>query len=73
MPDLKIIKRNGEVVEFDAERIAAAVGKAVAATGVAIPEIQVLGVAERVCDEVAQRFVDFIRTSRTCRTSSRST
>ncbi len=59
MPDLKVIKRNGEVVEFDAERIAAAIGKAVAATGVAIPEIQVLAVAERVCDEVAQRFVDF--------------
>jgi len=59
MLDLKVIKRNGEVAEFDAERIAGAIGKAVAATGVAIPEIQVLGVAERVCDEVEQRFTDF--------------
>ncbi|MEO8082903.1 MAG: ribonucleoside-diphosphate reductase subunit alpha [Ardenticatenales bacterium] len=59
MHDLKVIKRNGEVVDFDAERIAAAIAKAVSATGVSLPEIQVHAVAERACDEVEQRFVDF--------------
>ncbi len=57
MLDLKVIKRNGEVAEFDAERIAGAIGKAVSATGVAIPEIQVLGVAERVCEDSSRFFV----------------
>ncbi len=59
MHKLKVVKRTGEVVDFDARRIHAAIDKAVKATGVRLESGVVDRMAEDVCDEIAQRFVEF--------------
>ncbi len=59
MQSLKIVKRTGDVVDFDRARIRGAVMAAVRATGEPIPEQRVDALTDAICQEVETRFVDF--------------
>ncbi len=59
MPDLRVVKRTGEVVPFDAARIRAAVGKAVKAVRGDVPGEALDRLVDDVTSEIGQRFVDF--------------
>jgi len=59
MLDLKIVKRTGDVVDFDQDRIRSAIAKAVRASGQAVPEATLDGIVEAICGEVRARFTDF--------------
>ncbi|MDA8020722.1 MAG: ribonucleoside-diphosphate reductase subunit alpha [Thermoanaerobaculia bacterium] len=59
MQDLRVVKRTGEVVEFDPDRIQAAIAKAVDATNHDVAETKVEKVVDDVTQEVRSRFVDF--------------
>ncbi|HLD75825.1 MAG TPA: ATP cone domain-containing protein, partial [Candidatus Norongarragalinales archaeon] len=56
---LMVIKRNGDVVEFDSNRIKNAVTKAIIASGHSLPSSQVDQFAADVVEEVRARFTDF--------------
>jgi len=59
MVDLRVVKRTGEVVDFDAHRIRVAIGKAVSAVGGDVMETTLDGIVEAVTGELSQRFVEF--------------
>ncbi|MCG8454842.1 MAG: ribonucleoside-diphosphate reductase subunit alpha, partial [Holophagales bacterium] len=59
MLDLRVVKRTGEVVEFDASRIRGAIEKAVEATGREIRDTELEGIVDTVTDEIRGRFLDF--------------
>ena len=56
MLDLRVVKRTGEVVEFDPNRILKAVRKAVLASGQTLPEGTVATLADSVQKEIEGRF-----------------
>jgi ribonucleoside-diphosphate reductase alpha chain len=56
---MKIVKRTGEVVEFDAERIRNAVLKAVEATGAELDAARVDELVDRIVAEIDGRFTEF--------------
>ncbi len=55
----QVVKRTGEVVDFDAQRIRSAIARAVAACGQTMPDTELDAVVDRVCEEVASRFREF--------------
>ena len=59
MLTVKVVKRTGEIADFDKERIRTAILKAVEATGkdLGVPEID--GVVDSVVEEMENRFTDF--------------
>ncbi|MDO8480212.1 MAG: ribonucleoside-diphosphate reductase subunit alpha [Nanoarchaeota archaeon] len=59
MPELKVVKRTGEVVNFDTERIRNAIRKATKAVGEPVPEERVEQMVNAITDEISNRFVDF--------------
>ena len=59
MLDLKVVKRTGDVVDFDPDRIRAALDKAVRATGQGVPEATLDGVVDAVVAEIQGRFETF--------------
>ena len=59
MQSLKIVKRTGDVVEFDRARIRGAVMAAVRATGEPVEDQRVDALTDAICQEVESRFVDF--------------
>jgi len=59
MQDLRVVKRTGEVVEFDPDRIQAAIAKAVGATKHDLGEAKGEKIVDDVTVEVRTRFVDF--------------
>ena len=59
MQDLRVVKRTGEVVEFDPDRIHAAIAKAVEATQHEVVQTKVEKIVDDVTQEVRSRFVDF--------------
>ena len=56
---MHVLKRNGEVAPFEQNRIKDAITKAIAATGVQVPEETIGAVVDSVTDELENRFVDF--------------
>jgi len=58
MNGLKVVKRNGEVVDFDADRIRNAVMKAIRAKGEKIPQEKLDALFDEIVTEVKSRFVD---------------
>ncbi|MEN9626078.1 MAG: hypothetical protein RL557_406, partial [archaeon] len=56
---MSIIKRNGEIVAFDTERIKAAIRKAVIATKSELSEDVLNKVVINIVEEIKNRFVDF--------------
>ncbi len=56
---LKVTKRNGEVVDFDADRISNAIGKAVAAAGKEASQELIDEITQEIVKEVEERFLDF--------------
>ena len=59
MAELKVVKRTGEVVDFDIERIRNAIRKAVKAVGEPVPEEKIDLMVRDISDEVSRRFIDF--------------
>ncbi len=59
MLDLKVVKRTGDVVDFDQTRIRNAVQKAIDATGQRVPEATLDAIVDAVGAEIHSRFVDF--------------
>ncbi len=59
MLDLRVVKRTGEVVEFDQDRILNAVRKAVRASGLTVPSGTVARLVEQIHQEIDQRFIEF--------------
>src|SRR3989338_4409256 len=59
MAELKVVKRTGEVVDFDLERIRNAIKKAMKAVGEPVPEEKVDLMVRDISDEVSRRFIDF--------------
>jgi ribonucleoside-diphosphate reductase alpha chain len=59
MNDLKVVKRNGNVVEFDIDRIKNAIIKSVRASGKDIPESVVNELIDEIFSEIDHRFVEF--------------
>ncbi|OIO24987.1 ribonucleoside-diphosphate reductase subunit alpha [Candidatus Micrarchaeota archaeon CG1_02_55_22] len=56
---MMVVKRNGEVVDFDSGRIGNAIGKAVKATGASVPQDLIDAIAVDITREVEERFTDF--------------
>ncbi|REK00118.1 MAG: ribonucleoside-diphosphate reductase subunit alpha [Acidobacteria bacterium] len=56
---VRVVKRTGEVVEFDRERIAVAIRNAVRATGAGVAAEQVDAVVAEIVEEIRTRFQDF--------------
>ncbi|MEM4255449.1 MAG: ribonucleoside-diphosphate reductase subunit alpha [Candidatus Norongarragalinales archaeon] len=56
---LMVIKRNGEVVDFDPSRIKNAITKAVKAVGTHLPEEALEQITLEVCGEIETRFTEF--------------
>ncbi len=56
---LMVCKRNGEVIEFDLNRIQNAVTKAVIASGQDVPAATVEKISQDVTTEIQARFIDF--------------
>ena len=61
MLSIRVVKRNGEVVGFDRDRIRKAVVKAVRATGKEpeVGEERLDGLVDAIVEEIEQRFTDF--------------
>ena len=59
MLDLRVVKRTGEVVPFDALRIRGALGKAVKAVRADVPGEALDRMVDSVSEEISGRFVDF--------------
>ena len=59
MQDLRIVKRNGEVVTFDAIRIRNAIRKAVVASHKVLADDRLDTLVESIHDEIQGRFLDF--------------
>jgi len=59
MEQLKVVKRNGDVVDFDPNRISKAVAKAAIATGTALTTKALDKMVEEISIEVLDRFIDF--------------
>ncbi len=59
MQDLRIVKRNGEVVTFDAIRIRNAIRKAVVASHKVLADDRLDALVESIHDEIQGRFLDF--------------
>ncbi|MDH3283178.1 MAG: ribonucleoside-diphosphate reductase subunit alpha [Acidobacteriota bacterium] len=59
MLGLKVIKRTGEVVEFDGTRIRGAILKAVEATGLPLADAALERICDAIRDEIEGRFVEF--------------
>ncbi|MEM9593715.1 MAG: ribonucleoside-diphosphate reductase subunit alpha [Acidobacteriota bacterium] len=59
MLDLRVVKRTGEVVDFDSVRIQNAISKAIGATGETLSGSAVEQIVDSVTDEVKGRFLDF--------------
>ena len=59
MLELRVVKRTGEVVDFDRSRIVNAVQKAVEASDAAVPEGTVEGMVDAIQTEIEGRFYDF--------------
>ncbi|MEM7355006.1 MAG: ribonucleoside-diphosphate reductase subunit alpha, partial [Acidobacteriota bacterium] len=59
MLDLRVVKRTGEVVEFDLARILNAVRKAVRASGQTLPSGTVSSLVDSIHQEIEGRFVEF--------------
>ena len=59
LQDMKITKRNGETVSFDAEKVQNAMNKAFIAAGAKVSEEIVRGLTKAVITEVTERFVSF--------------
>ncbi len=55
----RVVKRTGEIADFDGERIQTAILKAVDATQGDVPPQALDAIVEDIVDEVASRFVDF--------------
>jgi ribonucleoside-diphosphate reductase alpha chain len=54
-----VVKRTGDVVGFDSNRIEVAISKAVTAIGDEASEDKVRGVVSDISDEIKERFIDF--------------
>ncbi len=59
MLELRVVKRSGEVVDFDGCRIRNAIAQAVRASGSSLPEGSLEGLVDSIQREVQSRFVDF--------------
>ncbi|MBI4141249.1 ribonucleoside-diphosphate reductase subunit alpha [Candidatus Woesearchaeota archaeon] len=59
MPKLMVVKRNGEVVDFDQNRIRNAILKAVKACGQTLSDQVLDEIVLLICQEVEERFVEF--------------
>ncbi len=59
MQELMIVKRNGEVAQFDASRIKNAIKKAIQATQSSVPEEKIDRIVEDIGAEIDGRFFDF--------------
>jgi ribonucleoside-diphosphate reductase alpha chain len=59
MLDLKVVKRTGDVVDFDRARVKSAVLKATIATGHDLPDATLDRIIDGICAEIQERFVDF--------------
>ncbi len=59
MLDLRVVKRTGEVVEFDQVRILNAVRKAVRASGQTLREGTVSTLVDSIREEIQSRFIEF--------------
>ena len=59
MLEMRVVKRTGEVVEFDRARIAEAIRKAVGAVGKDVSDDSVEDMSDAISDEVRTRFLDF--------------
>jgi ribonucleoside-diphosphate reductase alpha chain len=59
MQDLRVVKRTGEVVNFDAVRIRAAIDKAIVATDQAVASHRLDILVDSIRDEIENRFLDF--------------
>ncbi|MEL7061715.1 MAG: ribonucleoside-diphosphate reductase subunit alpha [Acidobacteriota bacterium] len=59
MLELRVVKRTGEVVEFDPGRIQQAICKAVEATRAQVPQTAVDSIVDEIHAELRNRFVDF--------------
>ena len=59
MLELRVVKRTGEVVEFDRSRILVAIRNAVVAAGQTLPGGTVSGVVDAIQKEIKGRFVEF--------------
>jgi len=55
----RVVKRSGELVDFDVERIRSAILKAIHATGHELPPEQVDQLVDAVCEDIESRFGDF--------------
>jgi ribonucleoside-diphosphate reductase alpha chain len=59
MPTSKVVKRTGDIVEFDRARIDRAIAKAVEATGETFDDAARLSLVDSIAAELDSRFVDF--------------
>jgi len=59
MLELRVVKRTGEVVDFDESRIRNAIGKAVGAVGADLPDGRLDELVDSIHREIEDRFVDF--------------
>ena len=59
MLDLRVVKRTGAVVDFDAGRIFHAIQKAVSAVGGRVPDRAIEGIVDTISSEIKGRFKDF--------------
>ncbi len=60
MPGIKVVKRTGDVVDFDQERIYNAITKAVqAAETTPIEESRIRSLTDTIVEEIDRRFIDF--------------
>ena len=54
-----VVKRTGEIVDFDEARIGNAILKAVKSTGAEITQAQLTDLVNGICNEIEDRFLDF--------------
>ena len=59
MLELRVVKRTGEVVDFDSHRIRNAIARAVQATGTTLDDERLDRLVDDVREEVARRFIEF--------------
>ncbi len=56
---MRVVKRTGEIVDFDRDRIAQAIMAAVSANGSSVPRTDIDTMSENIVDEVGARFQEF--------------
>jgi ribonucleoside-diphosphate reductase alpha chain len=59
MPTSKIVKRTGDVVEFDRKRIEYAIDRAMEASAPVVADGTLAGLVDRIVEEIDVRFTDF--------------